>query len=153
MCFIVCHQYGIFGLGSKEKGLYLHAKAYEGGTGFGETGWGTLEGAKKVTWAQLSKHWIALSITIQSMSTRKKNCAIQWIVSYLVDGVILHLNNQGWLHFLRCPQPCHVVIVNVLYHSLLFYLFIFGCLVKKESVPSVIHILTFSLPALAKVKI
>ena len=85
------------------------------------------------------------------MSIRKKNCAIQWIVSYLLDGVILHLNNQGWLHFLRCPQPCHVVIVNVLCHSLLFYLFIFGCLVKKESVPSVIHVLTFSLPVLTKV--
>ena len=70
-----------------------------------------------------------------------------------MDGVILHVNNQGWLHFLRRPQPCHVVIVNVLYHSLLFYLFIFGCLVKKESVPSVIHVLTFSLPASAKVRI
>ena len=81
----------------------------KGGTGFCETGWGKLEAAKKVTWAQLSKHWIALSITIQSMSTWEKNCAIQWIVSYLVDGVILHVNNQGWLHFLRCPQPCHVV--------------------------------------------
>lgn len=55
MCFIVCHQNGIFGLGSKEEGLYLHVIAYEGGTGLGETGWGKLEAAKKVTWAQLSK--------------------------------------------------------------------------------------------------
>lgn len=46
---------------SKEKGLYLHAIVYEAGTGFGETGWGKLDAAKKVTWAQLSKHWIVLS--------------------------------------------------------------------------------------------
>ena len=43
MGFIVSHQYGIFGLGRKEKGLYFHAIAYEGGTGFGEAGWGKLE--------------------------------------------------------------------------------------------------------------
>ena len=88
MCFIVCHQCGIFGLGSKEKGLYLHAIAYEGGTGFGETGWGKLEAAKKVTWAQLSKHWIALSITIQSMSTRKKK------LCYPVDSEL----SGGWCY-------------------------------------------------------
>ena len=46
---------------SKEKGLYSHAIVYEGGTGFGETGWGKFEAAKKMIWAQLSKHWIALS--------------------------------------------------------------------------------------------
>ena len=73
---------------SKEKRLYSHAIAYEGGTGFGETGWGKLEAAKKVPWAQLSKHWIALSITIQSMSTRKKK------LCYPVDSEL----SGGWCY-------------------------------------------------------
>ena len=37
---------------------------------------------------QLFKRWIALStgyITIQWISIRETNCAIQWIVIYLVD--------------------------------------------------------------------
>ena len=79
---------------NKEKGLYLHAIAYEGGTGFGETGWGKLEAAKKVTWAQLSKHWIALSITIQSMSTRKKK------LRYPVDSEL----SGGWC-YPTCETP------------------------------------------------
>lgn len=81
-------------MGSKEKGLYLHAIAYEGGTGLCETGWGKLEAAKKVTWAQLSKHWIALSITIQSMSTRKKK------LCYPVDSEL----SGGWF-YPTCETP------------------------------------------------
>lgn len=72
----------------------MHAIAYEAGTGLCETGWGKLEAAKKVTWAQLSKHWIALSITIQSMSTRKKK------LCYPVDSEL----SGGWF-YPTCETP------------------------------------------------
>ena len=47
---------------------------------------------------KLFKRWRALStglITIQRISIRKTNCAIQWIVIYAMDSGIHHLNNWG----------------------------------------------------------
>ena len=58
-------------------------------------------GPKSLFWVarpQLFTRWIALStgwITIQRISVREANCAIQWIVIYPVDNVIHLLYNWG----------------------------------------------------------
>ena len=52
----------------------------------------------RVARPQLFKRWIALStgwVTIQRISIRETNCAIQWIVIYPVDSVIHLLYNWG----------------------------------------------------------
>ena len=49
-------------------------------------------------WLGLFKRWIALStgqVTIQRISIRETNCAIQWIEIYPVDSLIHLLNNWG----------------------------------------------------------
>ena len=48
------------------------------------------------SWTGLFKRWIALStgqVTIQRISIRETNCAIQWIEIYPVDSLIHLLNN------------------------------------------------------------